>query len=354
MALESSITGGDAVQQCSILTLMAHVKWRGGDSATALVFGRDAQRLAYQTTNLLEASRASTVIALALIFLGDYAGSITQLHNARELLRVCGMGDSDSDLHNAIAQARVHLHKSEYAEARAIHTQLLQDSANTPGAPSRGYALLNIAMVDVAIDAGRDIVEKSLQMANKIFAEAEYIFAMAYSDLISADLDIAEGKTALAEAHFQKCLRLSWGKDIEAVMYCLERLADVTRRPFNFPAKMRWTMVYLCQGHKLRDKLAFYKALLSIGELFINEDEARAHTLFIVALEGFTFMDVHRSRAQCMLQLGDVAKGKGETTKAAEFWGTARPLFERSLQMKDVAAIDMRLGTLEQDHQKSG
>ncbi|KAJ7754800.1 hypothetical protein B0H16DRAFT_1722506 [Mycena metata] len=87
-----------------------------------------------------------------------------------------------------------------------------------------------------------------------------------------------------------------------------------------------------------KEKLAFYKALLFIGDLFIDVDEVTAENLFIVALEGFTFMDVHRSRAQCMLLLGDLAQKKAEITKAVELWTTARPLFERSLQAKDVAS----------------
>ncbi|KAJ7035981.1 hypothetical protein C8F04DRAFT_1258342 [Mycena alexandri] len=102
-----------------------------------------------------------------------------------------------------------------------------------------------------------------------------------------------------------------------------------------------------------REKLEFYKALLFIGDLLIDEDEATAQNIFVVALEGFTFMDVHRSRAQCMLRLGDLAQKKGETIEAAELWKSARPLFERSLQAKYVAAIDTRLVALEQNHQNS-
>jgi hypothetical protein len=63
---------------------------------------------------------------------------------------------------------------------------------------------------------------------------------------------------------------------------------------------------------------------------------------------GFTYMDVHRSRAQCMLRLGDLAKKQGDLSRAVEFWKESRPLFERSVQAKDFAQIDARLGAVEQ------
>ncbi|KAF8158750.1 hypothetical protein K438DRAFT_1860774 [Mycena galopus ATCC 62051] len=64
-------------------------------------------------------------------------------------------------------------------------------------------------------------------------------------------------------------------------------------------------------------------------------------------------MDVHHSRAQCMLHLGDLASKHGCTSEAINFWEAARPLFERTLQTKDVAQIDSRLATWEGDHHKA-
>jgi hypothetical protein len=64
-------------------------------------------------------------------------------------------------------------------------------------------------------------------------------------------------------------------------------------------------------------------------------------------------MDVHRSRAKCMVHLGDLANKQGHASKAIGFWTTAHPLFERSLQAKDVAQIDARLSTVDKACQKS-
>jgi hypothetical protein len=54
-----------------------------------------------------------------------------------------------------------------------------------------------------------------------------------------------------------------------------------------------------------------------------------------------------------MIRLGDLANEQDHTSKAIGFWTTARPLFERSLQAKDGAQIDVRLSTVDKAHWKS-
>jgi hypothetical protein len=83
--------------------------------------------------------------------------------------------------------------------------------------------------------------------------------------------------------------------------------------------------------------------------------------LFTVALEGFTYMDVHRSRAECMVRLGDISNQCGDLLRAVELWNTARPLFERSSQAKEVQHIDKRLASIDnnvleqqREHSSSG
>ncbi|KAJ7681014.1 hypothetical protein DFH06DRAFT_434246, partial [Mycena polygramma] len=119
-----------------------------------------------------------------------------------------------------------------------------------------------------------------------------------------------------------------------------------------------WPTVLLAHSLKHKEKLYFHKALLFLGQIFHCQlDEDTAMSLFNVALEGFTQMDVHRSRAECMLHLGDIYKGRDDLLKAVELWDTARPLFERSSQGKQVKKIDERLASVGEDllekHRKS-
>ncbi|KAJ7444704.1 hypothetical protein FB451DRAFT_1434234, partial [Mycena latifolia] len=119
-----------------------------------------------------------------------------------------------------------------------------------------------------------------------------------------------------------------------------------------------WQVVYLAHSKKSQSKVDLYKAFQFLGDGFMLQgDEDTAHSLFEVALEAFVEMDIHRSRADCMLRLGDLAKQSGDLVKAVRLWKDARPLFGRSLQAKEVAKIDTRLGAVDADllqqHEKS-
>ncbi|KAJ7746059.1 hypothetical protein B0H16DRAFT_1692858 [Mycena metata] len=101
-----------------------------------------------------------------------------------------------------------------------------------------------------------------------------------------------------------------------------------------------------------------HKGLQFMGDIFLREnDEATAISLFTLALQGFTLMDVHRSRAECMIRLGDISEKNGDLLNALELWEMAKPLFERSSQTKQMQAIDERMSRVDEDvkeqHQKN-
>ena len=126
---------------------------------------------------------------------------------------------------------------------------------------------------------------------------------------------------------FETCIKLNLVYS-EIMSYCLERVGDVSR--WCAPNCMfSWTTVFLVHSLKSKEKLRIHKALQFIGDIFlIQDDEHTAISLFTVALEGFTQMDVHRGRAECMLRLGDIFKGRKDLRKALELWEKARPLFD--------------------------
>jgi hypothetical protein len=50
-----------------------------------------------------------------------------------------------------------------------------------------------------------------------------------------------------------------------------------------------------------------------------------------------------------MLRLGDISNSRGDQLRAVEFWDTARPLFVRSSQAKQVQCVDERLACIGSD-----
>jgi hypothetical protein len=136
----------------------------------------------------------------------------------------------------------------------------------------------------------------------------------------------------------------------------LERLGNVNHWDTSH-WEFGWTTVYLAHSLKFKEKLGIYKALQFFGDIFLaNDDENTAVSIFTVALDGFTFMDIHCSRAECLLRLGDILRSHGDLLAAVEHWDNARPLFECSSQTKQVEAIDEKLASVGKDvleqHQK--
>ncbi|KAJ7848301.1 hypothetical protein B0H13DRAFT_1906830 [Mycena leptocephala] len=161
-------------------------------------------------------------------------------------------------------------------------------------------------------------------------------------ETILADLYLREGNMLNAKNLLKSCIRSSSGNS-DIISYCLERLGNASR--WGAPNLMsKWTTVFLVHSVRRKERLGIYKALEFFGDVFLAQgDEHTATSLFTVALDGFTKMGVHRSRAECMIRLGDISKEHGNLLKAVELWGTARPLFERSSQVKEVKHVDERL-----------
>jgi hypothetical protein len=167
-------------------------------------------------------------------------------------------------------------------------------------------------------------------------------------DVILADLYLREGNSLAAKTICERHLKVTLEYP-QVQTYCLERLGDTSCWGY-LHGMSSWTTVFLVHSLKRKEKLGIFKALRSLGDIFLYQnDEHTATNLFTVALEGFTEMDVHRSRAECMLQLGDISMGHGDLLKAVEFWGRARPLFERSSQAKQVQHINERLAGISKD-----
>jgi hypothetical protein len=149
-------------------------------------------------------------------------------------------------------------------------------------------------------------------------------------------------------SYFRKYLNLSWGHRAELVTYCLESLANgncwrATEWDYT------WSTVFLVHSAKTKEKRAIHKSLQFLADVFLGQgDENTAISLLIIALDGFTQMDVHCSRAECMLRLGDIEQDHGNVAKAVDLWNTAKLLFERSSQAKQVAQINKRLANITQ------
>ncbi|KAJ7495123.1 hypothetical protein FB451DRAFT_1477655 [Mycena latifolia] len=352
--LSLPISTGNTRRQADMLRQLGLIKWRTGDYSVALGHASESQRLARISGNLFVEAHALCLESICWCILGSYNQSILLASRARDLLRHCAMSGGQLDNSILHSQAEVHLLKSEYVEAHVIHTQLLLTVLIEQDPYSHAATLLTMAQIDVEITSLTDRVHRNIDTARQFSSSMEYPTGLSFCDMITAALYVNEQDLLKAESLFQTCIKSAWAKYTEAVSYCLEKLGNTSLWVAIDYASSSWTVTFLVHSLKSKQKLQIHKALQFLGDVYLAEDDQpTAISLLAVALEGFTKMDVHRSRAECMLRLGDIAEANEDIVKAGELWNTARPLFERSSQVKQVGYIDAQLARvrdISQDH----
>ncbi|KAJ7899915.1 hypothetical protein B0H13DRAFT_2518024 [Mycena leptocephala] len=349
-AISLATSTGNTKMHSQGLYTLAWVEWHLGDYSAAQVHANEAQRLALISADLYREAQALRLEATCCYTLGNYTKAMSLCIRARDLLGLCGMSHGSVDHDIMTTQAEIHQLKSEYVEARSIHARILEGTT-MQNPHNYGYALLNVAEIDVLIGAPKDDVQRNCDRAGKMLDTVGYVEGMTLCDVILADLHLREGNSLAAKTILAGCLKVTLEYS-QVQTYCLERLGDSSCWG-DLDGMSGWTFIYLVNSLKTKEKLGIYKALRFFGDIFVSHsDEYTAIILFAVALEGFTQMDVHRSRAECMLRLGDISMGHSDLLKAVEFWESARPLFERSSQTKQVQNINERLAGISDDVQE--
>ncbi|KAJ7719500.1 hypothetical protein B0H16DRAFT_1700224 [Mycena metata] len=341
VALHLAQTNGNYKQECAALMSLSWIEWLGGNYNVARAYAQEAQRLAKLSGDLFQEAIGLYYEHKCQQVLGDYESCILLCTQARTLLGLCGMFHGGLNHHLGNSQAGVHLLKSEYTEGHLILSQILQDVLGDQNPYVYGLTLASIAELEVLMGSPTDEIQSKIDTSKAIFERQGHKRVAIFTLCYQAALNLREGD--MSSLLFRQCLRSGWGNFADIVSYCFERLGDISCwEGSQHPSS--WTTVFLAHAIKENQRLEIHKALQFLGDVFLKEnDEATAVSLFTVALEGFTQMDVHRSRAQCMIRLGDIAQKNDDFLRALALWETARPLFERSSQVKRVYDIDERL-----------
>ncbi|KAJ7796270.1 hypothetical protein B0H14DRAFT_2620107 [Mycena olivaceomarginata] len=269
---------------------------------------------------------------------GNYSGGLqlaqeTQvLDEGKELVVQLGLqgGQVESLLMNI--EADLYQVKTEYSNAWRVQEAILRQTSAVLSPVDHAYALANIAFLDVVTGASADVVVRNLDAATRLFGNAQFPRGVSSS-----------------RVEYMRLFAAALDNNAELACYCLAKLADPTNSVHGNTESGRWAVVFLAFAlHPLaRSPVMVHRALRHIGDALVGQGaEKTGLNVLTVALEGFTQMDVHQSRAECMRTIGDVYARHGDLSRAREKWEAARPLFERSEQKKEVAKIDEKLQTL--------
>ncbi|KAJ6480970.1 hypothetical protein C8R45DRAFT_932874 [Mycena sanguinolenta] len=341
-AWELSKTSGDRNLQCLILLYIASLKIFNGEYSLGQEYAREAQQLSELSMDLYHSAAALHLRAACSIYLGNYHRSLDQLYRARKIFKICGMSGGILDLSCAVFTAEIHCLKSEYVQAQRIVSDIGEITSPHQNPEAYAGALQIIAYIQIQIDGDAAHVWKNLAIATDIYNSTNSRTDIVLCEVIGAGMNLREHKFHLAQRKLKKCLHFTPAM-IKPTSLSLEHLANIEVWPTS-EWQSRWPVIYLSFAYRFKEKLALYKALLFLGDVFLsNEDEVTASTLYTVALEGFTYMDVHRSQAECMRRLGDLANEHENTVAALVYWKAAQSLFEKSSQAKDIANIDSKI-----------
>lgn len=344
---------GDSSQESYAMQRLADVHRHRGEFGLSLVAAKESQLVASAAGNLLREADSLFTRGRMYVELGYYRAAGSMFQRARELCSALGL-DSDSRLPRNLMhmQAEVHLQKTEYENARHVNTLILGLGQELEGlSPAEPYALLNIAIIDISIGKGADQgVRQKLLAARQIFSAEGNLYGVACCDIAFGDLCLSLGQLEEARTLFYQNLAKTRGKFSALALTCLGGLSKIGCQVTNQSTEtcLRFAVPYLVFACKTQNRKAIQEALTRIGDVFFgDENDETALALFTAALDGFTEMDIHQGRADCMIRIGDILiKQSATVAEAQKTWVTARHLFSQSSQLRGVSDCDSRLTKL--------
>ncbi|KAJ7094864.1 hypothetical protein C8R44DRAFT_749438 [Mycena epipterygia] len=276
-------------------------------------------------------------------FKGNISRANQFLDKALVLAKSCGNKKQQASVLNCLAFTSWNIGDYHAAQIHARGTQRLAQLSADLYEECQALQIEAIASVQA--------VHQNLDKARQVFTAAGDTRVFLHYEISSGELHLREKETHRAKLIFQKGFNSARQNNNQTALSCLESLANTGWWPAcDFEWASRWTVVYLVYVKGKKDKRALHKALQFLGDIFLTEGDLNtAGSLFTVALETFTYMNIHRSRAECMLRLGDISEQRGHLVEAVKLWKEAQPLFERSLQTKEITQIDTRLAAVDQE-----
>ncbi|KAJ7765322.1 hypothetical protein B0H16DRAFT_416636 [Mycena metata] len=330
----------DVRTQCIALRNSAEGIWQLGKYREARAQSQTMRKLAQDHGLFFLEAQAIRVELLCRVSLGNLASCVALSAEARALLAFCGLKGSALDLALINSDAEVHLHKTEYAEARALYSTTYADQSPL----AQAYDRLNLVCIDNETGVETDKVRRDLEAVKSSFESIMNPPGITFCEVFSAYVDIRDGLLHRARLSLEGAFAQTRGHDQEISIICLNKLGDITCGLYDAWKTLGWVLILLAFARNGRNSIAIYHALRCLGDVFLAQgDEDTALNLLNTALAGFTTTDIHRSRGECLLRIGDIFHRRGKREKAAEFWRKARPLFVRSLQTREVAQVDERL-----------
>ncbi|KAJ7091777.1 hypothetical protein C8R44DRAFT_860986 [Mycena epipterygia] len=326
------------------------LEYNCGNYSKSLQLAKEVYRIGRASGNVRGELQGVRLQALCYSWLGNFRESLELLNEGKELIVRAGVQGGQMEIFLMNDEAIVHQYRADYSGARRIQEAMLRQTSAVLSPVEHGHALVNITSLDIVTGADANAVSRNLDAALTAFQSAQYPRGILFCDFSRAALQLREGDTMGARAEYIRLFSAVRDHDNKLAWNCLEKLADCTEPVHAEMESARWAVIFLAFALRPveRSPLIVHQALRRLGDVLARQSAGdMALSILTIALDGFTQMDVHQSRAECMRTIGDVYVRHGDLSKAREIWEAARPLFERSEQQKEVTRLDERLQTLD-------
>ncbi|KAJ7288595.1 hypothetical protein C8J57DRAFT_1642642 [Mycena rebaudengoi] len=216
-----------------------------GNPLGALTHAKGAHRYAEYIGDIYGQAWSLCAQARCHMVLANYRLARHLLQNSRDMLTACGQQQSVLGLKIINHQAEIHLMKSEYLESRNIQVTI---ASCCQSAYSVIMANLNIVFIDIAIGADSKSIRQNLDVTQSHLTTL-YVFLSRETGLIAdygaAELCLRDGPHAAAREMFEKCFASSQDILIEAALYGLGRLGDLSTGMNDTSTTLRWAGIFL-------------------------------------------------------------------------------------------------------------
>ncbi|KAJ7067364.1 hypothetical protein C8F01DRAFT_666009 [Mycena amicta] len=337
-AFSSGLASDDLGPQARALGGLALIEWFYGNYNECIRIAGQQQRIGQMMGNTNAEIGGSRLRAMALTAIGKFPQSAQALAEGREAIVRSNMLNSQHDYMLMNTEADMHQVKTEYREAREIFSTIVQRTSAALSPSTYAYAVVNLAFVDVVTGGTSESILSHVETARETFRVSRDTRGLQIAEICHAYLSLRDGDKERARTELARLFGQVSADDDELSFMCLTRLADPVYRLYNLDEAVSWATVFLAFALRKNNRLAVHQALRCLGDL--QDDDNDAINLLDTALDGFTAMDVHHSRAQCLDSLAKIDLRRGDRGKAEMLWATARPLFDRSQQTSDLERVD--------------
>ncbi|KAF7373116.1 CTLH domain-containing protein [Mycena sanguinolenta] len=153
---------------------LATTQWARGNYSEGLRLARETYKMGVIRGDFRAQSNGMRHQALCYKGLGDFKHTLQVVKEGKELLALAGMQGGAGENMFMNTEANVYKLKGEYTAARQIHETILHQTSSTLSPLQHGYALLNLASIDIVSGASIEVVSRNLTIALSLFKQLQH------------------------------------------------------------------------------------------------------------------------------------------------------------------------------------